>query len=385
MNNSETRDTMTEHAFTQRSADRNQQLDLLRAIAILSVIAYHVIGMSPVPMPGVAKFTHIGQYGVDLFFVLSGWLIGGLYWREQLEFGNVELWRFWSRRWLRTIPPYLVALLLSWLAVWTVRREPFDWRFLVFLQNYHTQIPFFLVSWSLCIEEHFYVFLPLILALPIRKTASVTIMFIALMLVAPVSRICLSVDGVDQAFGFEQTATHLRMEGLLLGFWLAFLSIKRSTAWPLAVRLSIGIIVGSVLMLAVAQYVSARWMYGIGYSTLALGLAGVLVFMIERKAGRIARWPWIKAVALASYSLYLTHPLMIHMARALMAKWPGMPLWLYFPLVLAMISVGGTVFYFAVERTSILLRDRWAPRRARAIKTMTAPGSEATPARALAN
>jgi peptidoglycan/LPS O-acetylase OafA/YrhL len=52
---------------------------------------------------------------------LSGWLIGGLYWRERMEFGNVLIGRFWLRRWVRTIPPYLVALLFFYLAVYVAR------------------------------------------------------------------------------------------------------------------------------------------------------------------------------------------------------------------------------------------------------------------------
>src|SRR5438128_1741237 len=99
--------------------------------------------MSPVPQPGLMRFAVFGQYGVDLFFVLSGWLIGGIYWKEQARFGDVDLLRFWSRRWLRTIPPYLVALMLSWLAVFAERRETFDWGYLAFIQNYYHMMPFF--------------------------------------------------------------------------------------------------------------------------------------------------------------------------------------------------------------------------------------------------
>src|SRR5262245_8323631 len=119
--------SMPSPAMSQSSAERNCQLDLLRATAITMVVAYHVIQMSPEPLPRLMRFAHAGQYGVDLFFVLSGWLIGSLYWREHKKYGEVDLLRFWSRRWLRTIPPYLAALLLAWLAVYVQRREAFDW------------------------------------------------------------------------------------------------------------------------------------------------------------------------------------------------------------------------------------------------------------------
>jgi len=74
--------------------DRNPGLDMLRAVAITMVVCYHVIQMSPSPLPGLMRVVHLGQYGVDLFFVLSGWLIGGLYRREKLQFGDVQLIRF---------------------------------------------------------------------------------------------------------------------------------------------------------------------------------------------------------------------------------------------------------------------------------------------------
>jgi len=188
------------------------------------------------------------------------------------------------------------------------------------------------------------------------------------LLVAPVSRAYLSLNGVSPEFGFDQTATHLRMEGLLLGFWLSFLSVNKFEAWSIVVRLSSWVIAGSVLVLIVTQFTNAGWMYRVGYSAMALGLAGLLVFMIGRKAGIVARWPCVKAIALASYSVYLTHPLMIHLSNILMAKIPGISLFFYFPLVIMMIIIGGAVFYLSVERNAIILRDRWVPRRVLATK-----------------
>jgi peptidoglycan/LPS O-acetylase OafA/YrhL len=148
------------------------------------------------------RFVSIGKYGVDLFFVLSGWLIGNLYWREHARFGEVQLLRFWSRRWLRTIPPYLAALALSWLAVKLERREPFDWGYLLFIQNYYQRIPFFLVSWSLCIEEHFYLFVPLLLLVTNRFRLAAPLVFGALILASPICR-CLEPAGdANKEFGY---------------------------------------------------------------------------------------------------------------------------------------------------------------------------------------
>jgi peptidoglycan/LPS O-acetylase OafA/YrhL len=306
--------------------------------------------------------THFGRYGVDLFFVLSGWLIGGLYWREAATFGNVELPTFLVRRWLRTIPPYLVGLGLAWMAVRLVRGEPFDKGYLFFVQNYYDSIPFFLVSWSLCIEEHFYLFLPLALAL-LPKSRLLFASFVpALVISAPVSRFIVSADGVDSGFGYVHTATHLRMEGLILGFFAAILPYH-TVIWSKTRRLTIALIVPAIVVMISLAIWPALWMYRIGYTVLAATLLIVVVYFAQRRDFWIARTCAIKWLALTSYSVYLTHALMIHVSRLMMQQLPMFPVATYYLIAGITIATGGVLFYFAVERTSIQMRDRLAPRR----------------------
>jgi peptidoglycan/LPS O-acetylase OafA/YrhL len=304
-----------------------------------------------------------GEYGVDLFFVLSGWLIGSLYWKESARFGNVDLPRFWARRWMRTIPPYLMALLLAWLAVRVERHEPFNWGYLVFIQNYYKTIPYFLVSWSLCIEEHFYLFLPMLLALAGRSKTSLAFQFTLLILLAPVCRCLMPTEALSAPFGFAHTATHMRMEGLLMGFWAAWLPVFSPSLWLSFKRFSPLVVGASAIILAILAFRPSLWMYRVGLTVLALGLIGVLVWITDKQPGTVAKARVIHAVAVSSYSVYLTHALMLHLARKVLAVAAGLPWYTYFPMALISISVGGAVFYFAVERTSIQLRDRWAARR----------------------
>jgi peptidoglycan/LPS O-acetylase OafA/YrhL len=144
--------------------DRIINLDLVRAAAIVTVVIFHTVQLMGVSHP-ITQLTNVGEYGVDLFFVLSGFLIGRLYWIEEKTYQSVNLFRFISRRILRIIFLYVVALCLSFLAVFIERQQLFDFRYLIFTQNYHAKIPFFLVSWSLCIEVHFYILLPFLLLL----------------------------------------------------------------------------------------------------------------------------------------------------------------------------------------------------------------------------
>lgn len=129
------------------------------------VVAYHVVQWLPMKPKWLVFLSQPGQYGVNLFFALSGFLVGGLYFREKITSVSVDKTRFILRRITRTVPVYLIALAVSFLGSALFEGEKFEWRYLVFLQNYMEVIPFFKVSWSLCVEEHFYAVLPFVLAI----------------------------------------------------------------------------------------------------------------------------------------------------------------------------------------------------------------------------
>jgi len=337
---------------------------MLRAAAIIMVVIYHVVQMSPHPLPALTLVTRFGQYGVDLFFVLSGWLIGGLYWDEHNRFGSVELRRFWLRRWLRTIPPYLAVLPVAWLAAWLARHEVFNLGYFVFLQNYYTEIPFYVVSWSLCIEEHFYLLMPLLLMLTFRLEAfTVNRAFSVLFVLAPACRWLHSLDGLDPRFGFEWTATHLRMEGLLVGFWLPLIRSESHQMWIRLNQYAAAVVVMGLLGIVSTWMAGPICFYCFGLTALALFWAGLLLLVVSGRFSYEALLPWVKAVALSSYSVYLTHSLMIHIARLIIVRLPDSVWGIYFPIAFLLIAAGGSFCFFGVERPAIQLRDRWVPRR----------------------
>jgi len=140
-------------------ANKNQSmrlpgLDVLRAAAILMVIVAHY----PKASTGVmVRLLNFGWTGVDLFFVLSGYLIGGQLWKPLAAGEGVLLKEFYLRRLLRTLPAYYVVLGVYFVlaAVTQVTAPTPPWKFLVFAQNF--RIPStFTPSWSLCVEEQFY-------------------------------------------------------------------------------------------------------------------------------------------------------------------------------------------------------------------------------------
>ena len=132
-------------------------LDLVRAVAISLVLVSHF----------VASLDILGVHGVELFFALSGFLIGGILYRNLLaapRWSFAEVKRFWLRRWWRTLPNYYVFLGVFCVFHACVGGLPGlagGWPFLVFCQDlFGMKSSFFSVSWSLCIEEWFYLLFP---------------------------------------------------------------------------------------------------------------------------------------------------------------------------------------------------------------------------------
>jgi peptidoglycan/LPS O-acetylase OafA/YrhL len=153
-------------------------LDVLRSIAIILVMLMHsgsmFLPLAKLPLIGnivgklLAIIIPVGYLGVELFFVLSGYLIGSILIKL---FANdkkpifKEIKQFWIRRWLRTLPNYYFVLLINYVVfVFILNSYPFHWKYLFFIQNFISVQPsFFRESWSLAVEEWSYFLLPIIL------------------------------------------------------------------------------------------------------------------------------------------------------------------------------------------------------------------------------
>ena len=158
-------------ATTQGGAlGRDHGLDTLSALAIALVFAYHYkVFVSAEPTLGWAS--RVGWVGVDLFFVLSGYLIANQLFAGIRRGRALSLSAFYARRALRTLPVFWLVLAAYFLlpSVMGGRTPPPLWRFLTFTQNFNLQPgTAFSHAWSLCIEEQFYLVLPLVLVLGLR-------------------------------------------------------------------------------------------------------------------------------------------------------------------------------------------------------------------------
>jgi len=146
-------------------------LDIFRAIAILTVVIGHGLVILKTVFPATSRV--VLPNGVEMFFVLSGFLIGQLIFKK-LGNGNFSSWndlvRFWKFRWFRTLPNYYLILaidvLLAFFHINNQNVQNFSWKFLFFIQNFAWSFRgFFPESWSLSVEEWFYLLFPAALIL----------------------------------------------------------------------------------------------------------------------------------------------------------------------------------------------------------------------------
>jgi peptidoglycan/LPS O-acetylase OafA/YrhL len=341
---------------------RDTNLDLLRAVAILAVLCYHVGGMWPSTSDVLRQIVSVGYYGVVLFFVLSGWLVGDIYWRERALNGHVDVLGFWARRWLRTVPPYFAGMALGYLAVALSRSEPFDVRFLFFGQNYEVQIPYYTISWSLCVEEHFYLLLPVLGACLGRLSpALASVALWSLPLSAPLLRAFDPHVEVTAPFGYSHTATHLVSEGLTLGVAAAHTRRYFPRQWSLIQCYSRYTVIPAFAIMFSLPWWDQQVHFVIGHSVAAACCFVWLAAIAGRSPLPLSSTWLIHTIAVTSYSVYLTHSLAIHLGRRV-ATPNGTTLTGIACLMLwiAFIGVCAGIFYVCVERPSMRLRDRVA-------------------------
>jgi len=338
--------------MTATSRTRIHNLDLLRALAIILVIYFHTVQMVfNYTIPDRALF-NLGKYGVNVFFVLSGFLIAGIYFRKQ----DMSPIQFWLKRFLRIYPPYLIMLLISWLAVAYARNEKFDWGFLLMIQNFYPTIPYFLVSWSLCIEEHFYLLFTLfIFVLP--KATNQLFLWIALCILPTFFRYFLSNPEFD-GFGYYTTATYFQMDALAFGVLAAYLVYQKS--WHIktsATLISILVIVLIGLSYLLSSH-SNLITFSFGTTVLNFIITSLLLQLYFAKPLWISKTNFVKWNARMAYSIYLVHPLCIHFCNLIYGKLNLKNMFLQYGFMIIAIYLASYLFHKLVEQPTIGLRDK---------------------------
>src|SRR5690349_15042880 len=224
-----------------QNRERQPGLDLLRALAIIVVVAYHA-ALFGFRLPG--RIDLFGWIGVDLFFVLSGYLIGGQLLASLQRDQRVRLGRFFTRRALRIMPAYFAVLAIYFLLPsWREYPEMSQplWKFLLSVENIALQGgTAFSHAWSLAVEDQFYLALPFFLLFLYRRSHA-AILVPSLMVIGGIAlRSFLaaqnpSVVGSGVSFrGFQAWIyypTWTRLDPLVLGVALAAVEKFRPTWW----------------------------------------------------------------------------------------------------------------------------------------------------------
>ena len=371
------------------TASRNPGLDTLRACAIALVFMYHyAIFVSGVPTFG--WLSTVGWTGVDLFFVLSGYLIANQLFAGMARGQRLSVPRFYARRAFRTLPVFwlvLAAFVLFPVAMGG-RPPPPWWRFLTFTQNLGLQpATAFSHAWSLCVEEQFYLVLPALLAggawlargrVTLTRAHGWALMG-ALVAVGVVARCVLwqrvgrPADGNGADYmRWIYYDTLCRFDEFIPGVAIATLKNFHRPMWDrLMARGGLLEVVGAVAVAAVTwatlefyDIPGVGWgffMTGFGYTLIALAFA-LLVAAALSPSARVLRLhvPGAQRLALWSYSTYLSHkPLAYFIGKQLAPL--GVPDGVRLAVIaLACVAVGA-LMYALVEAPFMAWRDRLVP------------------------
>jgi peptidoglycan/LPS O-acetylase OafA/YrhL len=233
---------------------RNVSLDLLRAIAILMVFTGHTVLSYGAPSHLVPL--QLGGTGVDLFFVLSGWLIGYQLFKELKKHNNIDIKRFWIRRWFRTLPAYYAVLTLTIAQQYLTKDNVvFPIEHLFFIQNYKENLSLFTISWSLCVEEQFYLFIaPFVVLLTKVSNNKRTLLLIILMLLPSIFR---------ALNWYQDTAeTHVRWDCCVMGVLLANIYYNHTALWEKLLKIATPL--ASLSLVIYLSFYYFKW-FPIGY------------------------------------------------------------------------------------------------------------------------
>jgi peptidoglycan/LPS O-acetylase OafA/YrhL len=351
-------------------------LDLLRAIAIVWVMLFHswIVGGFNGALQSVSSY---GWMGVDLFFVLSGYLIGYQLLKPLSQGQPLLLGEFYKRRACRILPAYLVVLAVY--ALWPSLREASGmqplWQFLTFTLNLlidyqHNQA--FSHAWSLCVEEQFYLFFPLLAWLLTRLSSrNISLcVFVFAIAIGMFTRGYASLHGMDYLERIYYP-TYTRLDGLLAGIVLAAIQAYRPDGWAALQRRPNAMAILGALTVCVAIWLcsdrEALAAVLFAFPLLALGFA-LLVAAATSPHG-FGRWhiPGAHWMASASYSLYLSHKLAMHAVATALASRPSIHGVEAFGIYAVTILAVGALLHYAIERPFLRLRNRGsrAPARAR--------------------
>ncbi len=373
--------------------DRLLGLDLLRVLAFMLVLGRH-LPETPARLSIPAKWffdtwKRGGWVGVDLFFVLSGFLVSGLLFSEYQKRAGISILRFYVRRAWKIYPPFYLLILVT--VVWELSKGDNPWSLkliseLLFLQSYVR--PIWNHTWSIAVEEHFYLILPLLLGglLWLRRRSADP--FRPILLVAAATGVALLSLRIYHAWSTPKFnyyshlfPTHLRIDSLLFGVAISY-AYRFHLDWfgRLSSAHRMWMVIGgcaAIVPAFVLQLERSPFIYTVELSLCYLGGGAVLIAVLLGKATQNPVAVVVARIGSYSYSIYLWQLVFLKQLPLLFERV------LHYRMSFAMevlagifVSIaGGVIMARLIEGPALRFRDQWFPARVHSAQDKTARGS----------
>lgn len=321
-------------------------LDVMRSLAILIVLFGHYNSFFYSYLDWVIPFTNLslkrflyffvtGFDGVDLFFVLSGFLIGHsilkAFLNNELTF-NYLLHNFWVKRWFRTLPNYffvlvLLIILYQLIPIHTTGRDVPFYRYFIFAQNiFYGGLSFFPESWSLSVEEFFYILFPIAITCgalfstnnKYRKYILLTIILFFIIM-GTLIRVYYAIDknfiqdGLNLWNSDVRTAVIMRIDAIIYGVLMAFFKIYYEELFIkhryvlLVIGLLILLVKFKLMFLNINKLEGFKFAFTYYFSFVGLGMCLLLPYFYSLKLTNKLLIQFFSLISVISYSLYLVN------------------------------------------------------------------------------
>ncbi len=337
-------------------------LDGFRGCAVLLVVVHHL----PVAVPSLFhRITKGGGFGVDAFFVLSGFLITAILLRDQASGGRVRFGAFYRRRALRLLPALVLFLAVymyyEWVTSMPGAHEPSSALSVIFYYS-NTWLHRVPMStglgnmWSLAVEEQFYLVWPLCLALFFglrRRLAPTVAILVATIAVVAIRRAIMWNHGVSWLWLYTRLGT--RADALLVGCLLAQLWVRGKLP-KRGVQLA-GWIALAYYLYLVRVGAGDPFLYRGGYTLIAILVGTILLAILQTDwlVSRVLRAAPLRAVGRVSYGLYIWHLAVFNAVGRYGRRWPPIT---QATVALSLAALATCGSWFLVERPFLRWKDR---------------------------
>lgn len=360
-----------------QSVSRLRELDFLRGIAILLVFFRHQY---------VYKFMEtMGWIGVDLFFVISGFLVSGLLFKEYRKFGSVNAKLFLIRRGFKIYPIFYLSYIVY--IIPKIMKHQFDLEKvlyeLTFTQNYALGWGYaYGASWSLAVEEHFYFGLALLLWLifnkkimqfeivPNKFTAFEKLIVLILIVVLGIRLWYNTIPLENRAL--YVTMTHLRIDsllfGVLLSYWYYFRKEMLTNFFKKYQYLLLVCAFGILSFTPFYDLLSHYLIKTVGFTLLYIAFGILLLYIlltdnINSILNRLFSAPvvnFVSRIGFCSYSIYIIHTLVVNYSNGI---FHGMSHFLVSAISFAISMISGFIMTYKIEKLFLNYRDKYYPSR----------------------